>query len=97
MTKDPDCPSAVAVRRLLDAAGMKAVQCARLSGLRQAEISKLRCGKLKARSARVRDGLALAFGTTAEEMTRILSGGGGVIFPKTETAKSKRRAKKASA
>jgi len=74
MKKDPDCASAVAVRRLLELTGMTQAECSRRSELREEEISKLVSGHLKGKGARVCVGLGRAFGMSAERIFRILSG-----------------------
>ncbi len=93
MKKDPTCPSAVAVRQLRAAAGMAQFELAARSGLRATEISKLECGNLKARSARVVAALAGAFGLSVERMTVALTS--PVVG--APAAKSKRGAKDAGA
>ncbi len=99
MKKDPSCPSAVAVRQLRAAAGWAQFELAARSGLRATEVSKLECGNLKARSARVVAALAMAFGMSSEKMTAALNRPVVVspARPASKRSRAKRGTKKAGA
>lgn len=71
---NPERPSAVAVRTLRLGLDLTQQQVADLAGVDRLEILSMEKGRLIGSSARMRDGLAKAFGLSHEDMSAALDG-----------------------